>query len=103
MKKVEVLMKDFNRLTGRPSEYIQPNGDSSIGYAYVRNLGEQDGHRCSVGIILNKDGGVMNIYGLSYLPIGDLHRILQQKMSDPEWMKMMQFKPKETNENNRPD
>ena len=96
MKKVEALMKDFNLLTGRPTEYIQPNGDSSIGYAYVRNLGEQDGHRCSVGIIFNKGGGLVHVHGLTYLPIGDLSRILRRKMKDPEWMEQMRFKPKDT-------
>ena len=96
VKKVEALMKDFNRLTGRPTEYIQPNGDSSIGYAYIRNLGEQEAFRYSVGIIINKDGGLMDVHGLSFLPSGKLSRVLRHKMKDPEWMKLMQFKPKDT-------
>lgn len=93
MKEVEALCAEFNRLTNRPLRAYEPSDEpyppANIGYAYVRNLGQQDDRRCSMGIITSPGGGVCSIHGLSGLYIGDLLRILREKMADPEWMACM--------------
>lgn len=100
MKAVEALCAEFNRLTNRPPRAYEPSDEpyppANIGYAYVRNLGLQDGHRCSIGAIISPGGGLSNIHGLSYLHIGDLLMALRRKMKDPEWMHHQMFQPPTT-------
>ena len=100
MKAVEALCAEFNRLTNRPPRAYEPSDEpyppANIGYAYARNLGLQDDHRCSIGIVFNHGGGLVQIHGLSYLAIGDLLRVLKTKMADPAWMARMMFEPKAT-------
>lgn len=95
MREVEALCAELNRLTNRPSRSCEPSDEpyppANIGYIYVRNLGLQDDHRCSIGEIFSPGGGLVQIHGLSYLPIGDLLRVLNAKMADPEWMARMMF------------
>ncbi len=97
MKEAEALCAEFNRLTHRPSRAYEPSDEpyppANIGYAYVRNLGLQDVHRCSIGVILNHSGGLVQLPGLSYLPIEALKRALQEKLNDPEWMRHQMFQP----------
>jgi len=97
MRETDALCAEFNRLTNRPSRAYEPSDEpyppANIGYAYVRNLGLQDDHRCSMGIICNPNGGLVQLHGLSYLHIGDLKRALRAKMDDPEWMRLQMFKP----------
>lgn len=97
-KKVEKLLVEFNRLTNRPPRAYEPSDEpyppANIGYAYVRNLGLQDDHRCSIGAIISPGGGLTRIEGLSYLRIGDLLMVLKKKMADPEWMHRQTLPPK---------
>jgi hypothetical protein len=95
---IEDTMRDFNRLTGRPARRYEPDedrmgGKANIGYAYCRGLGEQDGNRYSIGVVINHGGGVCGIPGLTYLHADDLLRVLRKKMGDPEWLKLQQFQP----------
>ena len=101
MKEVEALCAEFNRLTNRPSRAYEPSDEpyppANIGYAYVRNLGLQDDHRCSMGIIFNPGGGLVHVHGLTYLHIWDLKHLLRSKMAVPAWMDSMTLQlPKST-------
>jgi hypothetical protein len=103
MREVEALCAELNRLTNRPSRAYEPSDEpyppANIGYIYVRNLGAQDGHRCSIGEVFNHGGGLLQLHGLSYLPIRDLLRVLKAKMADPEWLASMPFEqPKSTDD-----
>lgn len=89
---LDAQVAEFNRLTNRPLRAYEPGedgkgGKANIGYAYARNLGEQDGNNYSIGVIINHGGGLTQIPGLTYLPAGDLLRTLRTKMRDPEWMR----------------
>lgn len=97
---IEATVGEFNRLTGRPERAYEPSEDrtggaANIGYAYARCLGEQDGNRYTVGVVINHGGGVCSIPGLSYLEAPELLRVLRDKMDDPEWMRLQQFRPPE--------
>lgn len=88
---LDAQVAEFNRLTNRPLRAYEPEegcmgGKANIGYAYARNMGEQDDNKCSIGVIINHGGGLMLIPDLAYLPAGDLLRTLRAKMRDPEWM-----------------
>ncbi len=92
---LEKAVQEFNRVTGRPDRAYNPDqecvgGAANIGYAYTRNLGEQDDHRVAVSIIINHGGGVTNIHGLVGHPT-DVLRELRRKLSNPEWVKANQF------------
>ena len=96
MRKMEILGYFFNRATGRPRIYIQPNGDSSVGYAYVRCVEERHGRGFyAFSIILNPGGGVCNLHGFGFLSAGDMMRKLRELLNDPEQLKLHQHKPKE--------
>jgi hypothetical protein len=94
MRKMEILGYFFNRATGRPRIYIQPNGDSSVGYAYVRGVEERNGRGYyAFSVIMNPGGGVVTLYGPR--TVGDMDHTLRALLNDPEQLKLHQYQPKE--------
>jgi hypothetical protein len=95
IRKMSALGYLFNRRTGRPRIYIQPNGDSSVGYAYVRGVEERHGvGYYAFSVIINPGGGVINLHGFGFLPAGEMIRKLRALLANPEQMKLHQHQPK---------
>lgn len=95
IRKMSVLGYFFNRATGRPRIYIQPNDDCSVGYAYVRCVEERHGvGYYAFSVTINPGGGVCNLHGFGFLESGDMLRALRELLNDPEQLKLHQHKTK---------
>ncbi len=93
IRKMEALGYLFNRRTGRPTVYIQPDGSSSVGYAYVRCVEENHGTAYyTLGAICNSGGGVIAFHGFISLMPAEMLQKLRKLVNDPAWLERFKMR-----------